>query len=93
MYYLYMSKIFIHLALIRHKTYTIFKRGMLIKRVLLYLMIFSSVTVSGVWAEQLTGIRLDEGVNQIAVSVVNRLDRDIAGLTIKTDQRMKSSVI
>ncbi|MBN1291686.1 MAG: hypothetical protein JXB48_07580 [Candidatus Latescibacteria bacterium] len=66
---------------------------MLIKRVLLYLMIFSSVTVSGVWAEQLTGIRLDEGVNQIAVSVVNRLDRDIAGLTIKTDQRMKSSVI
>ena len=56
------------------------------KRILIFISLFLLISESGGWSEEMPGIVLEEGANEIAVSVVNRLNRDVTGLTIDAEQ-------
>ena len=56
------------------------------KRTWMYLGLLSMVSVAAVYAETSPVIMLDEGANEIAISVINSLNRDITGLKIETDR-------
>jgi len=55
------------------------------KRTFIFLSLFLMVSASGGWAEEVPVIMLDEGANEIAISVVNSLNRDITGLAIEAE--------
>jgi len=54
-------------------------------RSLIFLSILLALLATAVSAEEVPVIRLDEGANEIAISVVNSLNRDITGLTIEAE--------
>ena len=54
-------------------------------RSLIFFSILLALLATTVSAEEPSVIMLEEGSNEIAVSVVNSLDRDITGLTIEAD--------
>lgn len=54
-------------------------------RSLIFFIVLLAMLATAVPAEEIPVIRLDEGSNEIVISVVNSLNRDITGLTIEAE--------